>query len=81
MHPAQLGGEHMENLYRIMDKIFDPLPKEIRKKHDKELEMVYYDLQDEDYKRHKYSCYRKLLIKAFAAFILGILFGELLKFF
>lgn len=40
----------MGNLYRIMDKIFDPLPKEIRKKHDKELEVVYYDLQDEDYK-------------------------------
>lgn len=70
----------MEKLYRIMDQIFDPLPKELRKKHDKELEVAYYDLQDEDYKRYKQACYRKLLIKAFAAFILGILFGELLKF-
>ena len=69
----------MEKLYRVMDRIFDPLPKEIRKKRDKELEMVYYDLQDEDYKRYKQACYRKLLIKAFVAFILGILFSELLK--
>lgn len=62
-----------------MDRIFDPLPKEIRKERDKELKMVYYDLQDEDYKRHKQACYRKLFVKAFAAFILGILFGEFLK--
>ena len=62
-----------------MDRIFDLLPEELRKKHDKELKVVYYDTQDEDYKRYKYSCYRKMLIREPIAFILGILFGELLK--
>lgn len=68
-----------KKIYRIMDRVFDPLPKEIREKRDKELEMVYYDTQDEDYKRYKYSCYRKTLIAAPVSFILGILFGEFLK--
>lgn len=71
----------MEKFYRFMDRIFDPLPKEIREEHDKELEILFYDLQDEDYKRHKQASYRKLLIKMFLAFVLGRLVGILLKLF
>lgn len=69
----------MKKLYRIMDRIFDPLPKEVRKKRDKELEIVLYDLQDEDYKRYKYRCYRNLLISIPISFFLGELVCFLLK--
>lgn len=69
----------MEKIYRIMDRIFDPLPKEIRKKRDKELEVVLYDLQDEDYKRYKHRCYRDLLISIPISFFLSKLVSFLLK--
>lgn len=69
----------MNKIYRAMDRIFDPLPKEIRKKRDKELEVVLYDLQDEDYKRYKYRCYRNLLIAIPVSFFLGKLVSFILK--
>lgn len=69
----------MKKIYRVMDRFFDPLPKEIRKKRDKELEVVLYDLQDEDYKRYKYRCYRNLLISIPVSLLLGKLFSLLLK--
>lgn len=69
----------MKKIYRVMDRILDPLPKEIREKRDKELEVVLYDLQDEDYKRYKHRCYRNLLISIPVSLLLGKLFSLLLK--
>ena len=69
----------MKRLYRVMDRILDPLPKEIREKRDKELEVVLYDLQDEDYKRYKYRCYRNLLISIPISLFLGMVVSFLLK--
>ena len=69
----------MKWIYRFMDRIFEPLPKEIRKKRDKELEVVLYDLQDEDYKRYKYRCYRNLLISIPISLFLGMVVSFLLK--
>ncbi len=60
-------------MYRIMDRIFDPLPKELKKQGDKAGIMLYYETQDEAYKRYKYRCYRELILEALLSFSLGVL--------
>lgn len=64
----------MPFLYRLLDKFFDPPPKGL----DKAGKVIYYDTQDERYKRYKHLCYRALLLKTALAFLLGILFGAFL---
>nr|DAP34225.1 MAG TPA: hypothetical protein [Caudoviricetes sp.] len=64
----------MSFLYRLLDKFFDPPPKWL----DKTGKVIYYDTQDERYKRYKHLCYRNLLLKSVLAFLLGILFSVFL---
>ena len=64
---------------RLLDRIFDPLPKELKKLSDKTAEMLYYEAQDEGYKRHKYLCYRNLILEAALGFVFGILVGIAVK--
>lgn len=64
----------MKRIYRIMDRLIDPLPKEIRKKRDKASVMLYYETQEEGYKRYKYLQYRNLILESALSFLLGLLF-------
>ena len=64
----------MPFLYRLLDKFFDPPPKGL----DKVGKVIYYDTQDERYKRYKHLCYRDLLLRSAFAFLLGILFSAFL---
>lgn len=64
----------MPFLYRLLDKFFDPPPKELNKAG----KVIYYDAQDERYKRYKHLCYRDLLLKSALAFLLGFLLGHFL---
>lgn len=68
-------------LYRWLDRLFDPPPKELRKGRDKAGIMLYYKAQDESYKRYKHLCYRNLILEASLTFILGLLFGFILDLF
>lgn len=61
-------------LYRLLDKFFDPPPKGL----DKAGKVIYYDTQDERYKRYKHLCYRDLLLKSALTFLFGILFSAFL---
>lgn len=65
--------------YRSMDRIFDPLPQEIKQKRDKTSAMLYYQTQDEGYKRYKHRCYRYLVLKAALFFGFGLVLGFLAK--
>lgn len=69
----------MNRIYFWMDLLFDPLPKELRKQRDKARIMLYYETQDEGYKRYKHLCYRNLILEALLAFPLGVLLCALLK--
>lgn len=64
----------MPFLYRLLDKLFDPPPKGLNKVG----KVIYYDTQNERYKRYKHLCYRDLLLKSAFAFLLGILFSSFL---
>jgi len=68
-------------IYRWMDRLFDPPPKELRKKGDKAGIMLYYQAEDEGYRRYKHLCYRNLILEALLTFGLGLfaafLFGLL----
>ena len=64
----------MPFLYRLLDKFFDPPPKGL----DKTRKVIYYDTQDERYKRYKHLCYRNLLLKSALTYLLGFLLGHLL---
>ena len=64
----------MPFLYRLFDKFFDPPPKGLNKVG----KVIYYDTQNERYKRYKHLCYRNLLLKSALAFFLGILFSAFL---
>lgn len=66
----------MKKLYRLLDRILDPPPKEIRRERDKSLVPLYYDSQSEDYKRYKHVCYQNLVLKSLLAFLLGLLFSR-----
>lgn len=69
----------MNRIYRIMDRLLDPLPKEISKKRDKAGVMLYYEAQEEGYKRYKYLQYRNLILESALSFLLGLLFCFLLE--
>lgn len=64
----------MKQIYQIMDRLLDPLPKEIRKKRDKTSVMLYYETQEEGYKRYKHLQYRNLILESALSFLLGLLF-------
>ena len=68
----------MERIYKLLDRIFDPLPKELRNKSDDAGAIFDYKAEDEGYKRHKYLCYRKLIMEALLAFSVGLLLPFLL---
>lgn len=67
----------MKKLYRLLDRILDPPPKEILRERDKTLVSLYYDSQSEDYKRYKHTCYRNLILKTLLFYFLGLLVGFL----
>lgn len=66
-------------IYRWMDRLFDPPPKELRDQRDKSGIVIYYETQDEDYKRYKHLCYRKLILDSLLAFILGLFTSFILE--
>lgn len=70
----------MKRIYFLMDRIFDPLPKELRelqKARNKLETILYYASQDESYQRYKHLQYRNLILEVLLSFILGLLFGAL----
>ena len=67
-------------IYRWMDRLFDPPPKELRKTRDKAGIVLYYKSQEEGYKRYKHLCYRNLILEAALTFLLGLALAFLLKF-
>jgi len=69
----------MKTIYRLMDRIFDPLPKELRKKRDDPRTVLYYESQDESYRRYKHLCYRNLILKSSLFFVFGLFIAFLLK--
>ena len=71
------GGESI--LYRLLDRLFDPPPKELRKSRDKAGIVLYYETQNEGYKRYKHLCYRNLILESLLAFILGLFTACFLK--
>ena len=66
-------------LYRWMDRLFDPPPKELRKRRDQAGIMLYYQAQEEGYKRYKHLCYRHLILKSLLAFSLGLVLSFLIQ--
>lgn len=66
-------------IYRWMDLLFDPPPKELRKARDKAGIVLYYKTQNESYKRYKHLRYRNLILETALAFILGLLLAGLFK--
>ena len=75
------GGEkNLDAIYRFLDCLIDPPPKELRKGRNKAAIIRYYESQDEDYKVYKKLKYRKFLIKSVLFFALGLFSGFLLKF-
>ena len=58
--------------YRWLDRLFDPPPKDLRKRRDKTGIMLHYEAQDEGYKRYKHLRYRHLILEALLAFCLGL---------
>ena len=74
-----MTGGAMKKIYYFMDRMIDPLPKEIRKKLGNHGVMLYYHTDDEDYKRYKELQYRKLIVNAALSFFLGLLAAFLLN--
>lgn len=66
-------------IYRWMDRLFDPPPKELRDQRDKSGIVIYYEPQDEGYKRYKHLCYRNLILESLLAFILGLFTSFILE--
>ena len=66
-------------LFRMMDRLFDPPPKELRKARDKAGIRLYYESQSEDEKRSKYCSYCNFLLTCLKAFILGLLTAHILE--
>ena len=66
-------------IYKWMDRLFDPPPKELRQARDQSGIVLYYETQDESYKRYKYLCYRNLILEALLAFILGLFAAAFFK--
>ena len=64
---------------RVMDTWLDPMPKELKKTASKAEKMLYYEAQDESYRRHKHMQYRNLLLPSLINFFLGIIIMVLIK--
>lgn len=67
-------------IYQWMDRIFDPLPKEIKQDPKDSRAMLYYEAENKGYRRYKYRCYRDLILKTLLSFCIGILLAYILKF-
>ena len=65
-------------LNKLLDPIFDPIPKELKKRHGAEAYQFYYWLETSDYRRYKNTQYRKFLVKLPFLIGLGLLLGDLL---
>ena len=72
MHLPTRSGVRTMRLYRIMDRLLDPLPKELRQSSDQASKMLYYETQDEGYRRYKHLQYRNLILEALLCFLLGL---------
>ncbi len=66
-------------LFEWIDRLFDPPPKELRKARNKASIMLYYQAEDEGYRRYKHLCYQKLILEALLAFGVGLLSACVLK--
>ncbi len=64
---------------RVMDWFFDPLPKEIKNASDKAQAVLYYEAQDEGYRRHKNRCYRNLVLEALLSGLLAMVLLAIFK--
>lgn len=69
-------------LNKLLDPIFDPIPKELKEKYGDEAYSYYYWFETSEYRRYKHYKYRVLILKlpflALFGFLLGRLFGKLL---
>lgn len=65
----------MRFLYRLMDKIFDPPPKNS----DDAGVMLDEQTEDESYRRYKDLCYRNLILEFLLSLVLGLLVAHFLK--
>ena len=63
----------MKRIYFLMDLLLDPIPKELRDKLDHSGKVLYYEAQDEGYRRYKHLQYRNLILEALLCFGLGLL--------
>ena len=77
---AKYGPKLADEIYRWMDRLFDPPAKEFRQTGDKSGIVLYYESQDESYKRYKHLCYRNLILEALLAFIFGLFTAAVLEF-
>lgn len=66
-------------IYRWMDRLFDPPPKDLRKAGNEASIVLYYESQDESYNRYKHLCYRNLILESLLAFIFGLFTAAVLK--
>lgn len=65
----------MNPLYRLFDKIFDKPPQGT----DDAGKVLYYEAEDESYRRYKNLCYRNLILETLLAFACGAVFHFLLQ--
>lgn len=63
----------MRAVYRLLDRFFDPLPKEIREKGSKAEKVFYYESCDEGYKWGKRLYYRGLILQVLVTLGLCVL--------
>lgn len=66
---------------RIMDELLDPVPKEFKSPGSDAGKVLYYQSQNESYRRHKHLQYRNLLLSALICFFLGLVTQMFFKFF
>lgn len=65
-------------IYRLMDRLFDPPPEEFLKAKDKAGIRLYYESEDENYKRCKRRYYRYYLLYLVSMFFLGVATSHIL---
>ncbi len=66
---------------RIMDALLDPIPKAFKRQGNDAGKVLYYQTQNESYRRRKHLQYRNLLLSALICFFLGLVVQMFFKFF
>lgn len=69
----------MKRIYRLLDRLFDPVPKEVKNSPYYRGSVFYYETPDEDYRLHKERRYREFLVRMALTFLAGMFFASLIK--